>query len=105
MSTGPLPLHERFSWLNGAIQNDENAIFAEKVLAITQGAQTITSIMRNNLDDLASIADGNDTQPLMSAYEIGALAGLMFISLGTLAGDAERRINALDAAAQKGAKK
>ena len=101
MSGGPLPLHERFSYLNSSIEFDANAKFAERVLIVTQGAQTIASIMRNTLDDLASIADGNDTQPLMNAYEIGTLAGLMVFSLGQLTADAERRIKSLDAAANK----
>lgn len=105
MMNTPTPLHERFSWLTSEIKNDENAIFAEKVLAVTQGAQTIANIMRNNLDDLAAAADGDDTQPLLSAYDIGTLAGLMIVSLGTLARDAEIRMNAIGAATLKGAKK
>jgi hypothetical protein len=98
------PLHMPFSWLADEIKHDENAKFAEKVLIIARGAQTVVSILQSNLDDLASIADGNDTQPLLSAYEVGALAGLMLVSLTSLTGDAERRITAIGAAARKGEK-
>jgi hypothetical protein len=98
------PIHKEFSWLPSNIKNDQNAQFAEMALIVAQGARTIASIVRSNTTDLAALSDGAEVRPLLGAYEIDSLIGLMSLSLTNLYIAAEERIDRLDFEARKGAK-
>ena len=98
------PIHVPFTWLDDSIKNDQNAQFAEMALIVAQGACTIASIAQKNATDLVAIAGDGDGQPLLSAFDIDALIGLMVISLTNLGVAAEERIDRLEFAARKGVK-
>lgn len=91
-------LHKSFSWLSDRTKRDPAAQFAAGVMAVANGGYSIANLVRSN-----SMAADNGDQPLLSSQDLDCLVGLLIHSLEELTGAAEKQIDRLEQAAEKGA--